>query len=412
MNFVWDDITPEKFEELTYFLLDDLGFKNIEWRKGGIGISSTDGGRDLQAKYTNFGPGDMLSIENWWIEVKSRRKTLSPDTIQKIITNAVGYSGLDVLLIVTNNTVSNKTIDWVHEFQKNFPVPRVLIWQRHDIEKLLWKHPSVAARYFSESLSLQDQLKGVSDSFWNATSFPAIDQVERFWIGRENLAWDEQSVLAIVASESILEGFVVRKWGRILSKDLLLRALILGLVNFPSSFTKFHRSGNRQEPLINALVYLLESILIYENNLEFLTKAILNPHQFVSDSYEPTEEFFKLVIKPLLEEMFFELAENCSIDCQKVSWGRQRIKISTDFFARFADNTQIAQDNKPFVTLQFANSECSIKLVPKGSFCPLVEDIEDKDLSNIEILLQRLKFGREVLFLRGGLNLLENKTSI
>lgn len=400
MNFAWDEITPEKFEELAYFLLDDLGFKNIEWRKGGKGISSTDGGRDLQATFNNLGPGDLMSLETWWIEVKYRRKTLSPATIQKIITNSVGHSGLDVLLIFTNNTVSNKTMDWVHDFQKNFPIPKILIWQRHNIEKLLWKHPSVASRYFSEALSLQDQLRGTSDSFWNAASFPAVDLVNTFWRARENLEWDEQSFLAIIASESILNNYNARKWSKEFSKDFLLNTLILGLVNFPFLYTKFYRSGNRQEPLINALVYLLESILVYDKNLGLITKTLQNPHHFVGDSFEPQNDFLKLVIKPLLTEMYFELAENCSIDCQKVSWGGQRRILSNLFFSRYSEHTLPEQENKPFVTLQYSDGKCSINLVPKGSFCPLIKEIEDEDISNSDILFQRLKFAREVLIKR------------
>ena len=401
MNIVWDEITPEKFEELAYFLLDDLGFKNIEWRKGGKGITSTDGGRDLHATFNNLGPGDLMSLETWWIEVKYRSKTLSPDTIQKIITNTVGHSGLDVLLIFTNTTVSNKTMEWIHDFQNKFPIPKILIWQRHNIEKLLWKHPSVASRYFSEALSLQDQLRGTSDSFWNAASFPAVDLVEKFWRARENLVWDEQSFLAIIASESILDNYVARKWGIKFSKELLLNTLILGLVNFPYLYTKFHRSGISQTPLINALVYLLESILVYDKNLELVTKSLQNPNQFVSESFESQNDFSKLVIKPLLMEMFFELAENCSIDCQKVSWGRKRKIRSNLFFSRYSEYPLAEQENKPFVTLEYSDGKCSINLVPKGSFCPLIKEIEVEDISNSEILFQKLNFAREVLLLRG-----------
>ena len=33
-----------------------MGFKTLEWRKGGEGIYSTDGGRDLEAIYTSLEP--------------------------------------------------------------------------------------------------------------------------------------------------------------------------------------------------------------------------------------------------------------------------------------------------------------------------------------------------------------------
>ena len=46
----FSDITPEDFENLVFHLLDEMGFSNIQWRKGGPGNSATDGGRDLEAK--------------------------------------------------------------------------------------------------------------------------------------------------------------------------------------------------------------------------------------------------------------------------------------------------------------------------------------------------------------------------
>ena len=45
----WDDLTQEHLEELLYWLLDDLGLRDLRWRRGGEKTTTSDGGRDLEA---------------------------------------------------------------------------------------------------------------------------------------------------------------------------------------------------------------------------------------------------------------------------------------------------------------------------------------------------------------------------
>ena len=99
-SIYWNTLTPSDFEKLIFFLLDDMGFKNLEWRKGGEGISATDGGRDLEAAYARIGPDDTLTFEEWWIEVKYRSQTLQPHTVQRAVLNAAGRPAVDVFAIV------------------------------------------------------------------------------------------------------------------------------------------------------------------------------------------------------------------------------------------------------------------------------------------------------------------------
>jgi hypothetical protein len=158
-TFHWEKLTPEEFEQLVFFALDDMGFKNIEWRKGGEGITATDGGRDLEAIYSKLEPDDSLTLEKWWVEVKYRTHTLSPDVVQRTVINALGRQSVDVIAIATNQVITNKTLDWIKEFQTSQRRPRVVIWQRHDLDRLLRKYPRTIARFFPESLTLAERLK-------------------------------------------------------------------------------------------------------------------------------------------------------------------------------------------------------------------------------------------------------------
>lgn len=68
-------LSPTDFEKLVFHLLDEMGFTDLIWRKGGEGNSSTDGGRDLEARYWRIEPIGSLT-ENYRIEVKHRKKPL------------------------------------------------------------------------------------------------------------------------------------------------------------------------------------------------------------------------------------------------------------------------------------------------------------------------------------------------
>lgn len=117
MDYPLSNLQPDEFEKLAFYLLDDMGFKSLEWRKGGEGVSATDRGRDLAGKYAKVEPDDSIAIENWWIEVKHRSHTLIKITVQSIIINATARRDVDVFAIFTNNLISNPTLDWIKEFQ-------------------------------------------------------------------------------------------------------------------------------------------------------------------------------------------------------------------------------------------------------------------------------------------------------
>lgn len=131
-------LTPEEFEKLVYYLLDEIGMKNIEWRKGGIGISSSDGGRDLECEFHIITPDGSIRIEKWWFEVKHRTTTLESSKVKEIIINAYAFTGIDVIGIITNNVISNPTKDWIADFRKTHPDKKVITWEGHHIENIIY----------------------------------------------------------------------------------------------------------------------------------------------------------------------------------------------------------------------------------------------------------------------------------
>jgi len=129
----FSDITPEDFENLVFQLLEEMGFSNIQWRKGGPGNSATDGGRDLEATFWSIQPAGSHEL-TYWIEVKYRTNSLERVQVQATINNAAADVTLDNLIIVTNSTITNPTLDWISTFQSGHQRPRISTWQGHDLD--------------------------------------------------------------------------------------------------------------------------------------------------------------------------------------------------------------------------------------------------------------------------------------
>ncbi|HEC60795.1 MAG TPA: hypothetical protein ENI27_00910 [bacterium] len=248
-NFNWNRITPEKFEKLVFFLLDDMGYKSLTWRKGGKGVYATDGGRDLEATYVKVEPDDSITVENWWIEVKYRSGGLSKSTVQQIVNNASGRRDVDVFAIVTNTAISNPTLDWIKEFQNSQGRPRIVVWQQHDIERILRKYPRTAADFFTLSLSIAERLEIIKERFWDALIYPSIDEVEELWVNFSSLNWSASNLLPVIAAEAAMGKLDARKWALIIDEELLTETLFLGLINVTFLVIRSEQLGQRQLPL-------------------------------------------------------------------------------------------------------------------------------------------------------------------
>ena len=144
----WDSLTASDLEECIYWLIDAMGGKDIEWRKGSIGKGAPDGGRDIEAYFYHPGPDESIEKDKWWFEVKYRTGTVEPSVVKDSIINAMAEHGLKTLVIATNSTFSNPTRDWIRQWQKEHPFTRIRLWDRTELEKLCSRHPEVVVRLF------------------------------------------------------------------------------------------------------------------------------------------------------------------------------------------------------------------------------------------------------------------------
>jgi hypothetical protein len=135
--FSVNHLDDTQFEELCYDLLQELGFKNLKWRKGtGLSSSPADRGRDIECELIREDMDGTSYVEKWHVECKHHTKGVPPEKLQGALTWA-GVKRPHTLLIIASNFLSNAAIDFLREFtEQNRPAFRIKIWERKDLEKL------------------------------------------------------------------------------------------------------------------------------------------------------------------------------------------------------------------------------------------------------------------------------------
>lgn len=81
-KFSLDHLDEIRFENFCYEVLQELGFRNLNWRKGtGLNASPADSGRDIECYFEKTDVDDNKYIEKWFVECKHHKKGIPPQAI-------------------------------------------------------------------------------------------------------------------------------------------------------------------------------------------------------------------------------------------------------------------------------------------------------------------------------------------
>lgn len=382
----WQDIKGKILEELLYWLFDSMGAKELEWRIGGKGSGTADQGRDLELSFYVASPdGDMIK-QKWWVEAKGRSGTVEPIEVHEAVLNAAGKPDIDVLVIATNTAFSNPTRDWVKEWRSTHKRPMVKLWERTELERFCSKNPIAVIRMFSSALSPQGKLEVCKAKFWEYANLTDDPMLEILWKDFGELALDSQSLLALVTSELANGDICYRSWGMFVDKDLILGALVNGLLNVPYLIFRFNQKGTKEEPLIRGLTYL---ILV---SLYRLGTSVT--HEILTKSWEYTEDIKlsdglqKFVLEPILNTLCDEVHDVCISECDRIS-GENIILTDEDverYWERLSNSNKKARKQKSLLGLEALDVPCKVGFdLSKDNSCPICG--KDKPEENIKRIL-------------------------
>lgn len=140
-------LSPLQFEEFTYDLLREMGFKNLSWRKGtGLSGGSSDSGRDIEAVLPRSEIDGVESMEQWYIECKHYEKGVPPSALEGAFAWAEANRP-DVLAFVVSGFLSNPAKDYIEKRRAATPRYRIKLWEQKDLDGLTQPHLVLRAKY-------------------------------------------------------------------------------------------------------------------------------------------------------------------------------------------------------------------------------------------------------------------------
>ena len=164
-----DHLTETEFEEFCFKLLGEVGFVNLDWRKGtGKSASPADSGRDIvgQRQVTDDLDGSV-HLETWFIDCKHYKRGVPPEKVAGLVAWA-NAERPDVALIIASNFLSNPCKDWIRRtIEQNRPPFRIKYWERPVLERMVDARPDFLHQLFREDMRLQPEVLEAEQEYFD-----------------------------------------------------------------------------------------------------------------------------------------------------------------------------------------------------------------------------------------------------
>lgn len=403
----WQTLRSKDLEECLYWLSEAMGAKDIQWRLGGKGDGAPDGGRDIECSFYASDPAGEMIRQKWWIESKGRGSTVEPDAVKTAIFNAAAVPDLDVLVIATNSLFSNPTRDWVKEWCSAHPRQAVRLWDRTTLEQLISRHPQVVIRLFPHALTVDGKLEVVRSRFWNYCTYADEPTLKVLWQHRRDLAWDDETMIAVLASEVANGNVADRSWPLLLPEEKLLSVLGNSLANAMYFCLRAERGGISQEPYLEAASYL--TLLSLD---KFQSDNVATLFREVWDRVGPLtlpQPARDQVTECVVERLGGELRDACTADCSRVSVDAVSLSEAAraSYWGRLKLETGDASDEKVekpghVLVIEFSDNPCNLGFaLDKEHRCPIVNrdggnrDLEETFATFSEVIEARMAYEEE-----------------
>lgn len=371
----WPSLKGILLEELLFGLLNEMGASQLVWRSGGPGGGSSDGGRDLEATFHRPTPDGDIESEYWWVEAKGRTKTVEPDAVKSAVINSHDRKQLDLILVATNSYFSNPTRDWVANWSLNHPRPKIRLWDRNDLFKLMQRYPLVTARILPEALPDADRIRMLTDQFHSAGKPFTPKDLEHFWAARESIT-EAQQISALTYSEFANGDISAHPWGTLVTEDNALQTFLEAIAVLPFIILRVAAVLNERVSAVSA--YLIEcAIRLLDPRL--ISVILNNPLDFTTlpkSMKENQDGYIDAVVRPTYRRCKLEILDACSQDCARITREPsvlRKAEYGAEFWRRFNTDISLPADG-PSLSFCDPYMPCSVGLELGERTCPLEED--------------------------------------
>ena len=187
----FDLLDETEFEEFCFSLLGELGFVNVDWRKGtGLRSSPADRGRDIEADLERTDVDGARHVERWFVDPKHYERGVPPEAVQGLLAWAQAERP-HVVLVIASNFLSNPTKDYLRGYEHNNRPPfRIKHWEQPQLERLTAEKGDFLARYLLTGMRSESEILAAETEFfdrvWYGRHMASADEYERIVAGTES----------------------------------------------------------------------------------------------------------------------------------------------------------------------------------------------------------------------------------
>jgi Restriction endonuclease len=177
----FDQLDATAFEEFCFELLGELGFVNVDWRKGtDLPASPADHGRDLVAQLPRTDIDGAVHYETWFVDCKHYKRGVPPKELQTLLAWASAERP-HVALFIASGFLSNPSKDFLKEYEQNNRPPfRIKYWERPTLERVTAERDEFLRRFLFDLPRNENEILAAEQEFF-----------DRVWYVR-HLIWAEQ----------------------------------------------------------------------------------------------------------------------------------------------------------------------------------------------------------------------------
>jgi hypothetical protein len=163
-----DVLNETNFEELCFELLGELGFINIDWRKGtALSSSPADRGRDIVAQLERTDIDGTKHLETWFVDCKHYKRGVPPERLQSLLSWA-NAERPDVALVTASGFLSNPAKDYIRDYELNNKPPfRIKYWERPTLERIATGYEELIRRYLLDVPRTESDIMAAEQEFFD-----------------------------------------------------------------------------------------------------------------------------------------------------------------------------------------------------------------------------------------------------
>ena len=187
-ELLFDHMTSTDFEQFCYELMQELGFVNVDWRKGtALAASPSDSGRDIVAERHVEDFDGSVHVERWFVDCKHYKRGVPPDKLAGLL----AWSAAErphVALVIASGHLSNPCKDYLKSYELNNRPPfRIKYWENPHLKRLTEDRQEFIARYVLARLRTEPEVVAAESEFFDRVWYvrSLISEERRNAEGRE-----------------------------------------------------------------------------------------------------------------------------------------------------------------------------------------------------------------------------------